>query len=49
LILFCDQDPILESVYDIPEVKKSMEEIKKKFWDDHTKIKVTLEEKGLLQ
>lgn len=49
LILFCDQDPILESVYDIPEVNKSMEEIKKKFWDDHTKIKIKLEEKGLLQ
>ncbi len=49
LILFCDQDPVLESVMDIPEVKKSLDDIKKKFWANHNKIKVTLEEKGLLQ
>jgi TolB-like protein/Tfp pilus assembly protein PilF len=48
LVLFCDKDPLLESVIDIPEIKQSVEDIKKKFWDNHNLIKVTLEEKGLL-
>jgi hypothetical protein len=48
LVLFCDKDPLFESVIDIPEVKQSVEDIKKKFWDNHNLIKVTLEEKGLL-
>ncbi len=48
LVLFCDKDPLLESVTDIPEVKRAMDQIKKRFWDNHKKIKSTLEEKGLL-
>ncbi len=49
LVLFCDIDPQLGgSASDIPEVKQAMEEIKKKFWANHNKIKSTLEEKGLL-
>jgi TolB-like protein/AraC-like DNA-binding protein/Tfp pilus assembly protein PilF len=48
LVLFCDDDPLLESLIDIPEVKKASQDIKARFWDNHNKIKETLEEKGLL-
>lgn len=48
VVLFCDKDPQFESVTNIPEVKQAVEIIKKKFWDNHKKIKSTLEEKGLL-
>jgi len=48
VVLFLDKDPLLESIVDVPEVKKALQDINNKFWDNHTKLKATLEEKGLL-
>ncbi len=48
-ILFLADDPVLAKIRDTTEFKKTMGDIEKKFWDNHNKIKITLEEKGLLQ
>ncbi|MEO5977105.1 MAG: helix-turn-helix domain-containing protein [Chryseolinea sp.] len=41
-------EPVMSAVRDIPEFKTIMKEINTKFWNDHDKIKKSLEEKGLL-
>jgi TolB-like protein/AraC-like DNA-binding protein/Tfp pilus assembly protein PilF len=48
VILFCDKDPIVDSIKDLPEFKKAKQDIDARFWETHKKIKVALEEKGLL-
>jgi len=46
-LLLMDKDPIFDPVKNLPEFKRVMAQIKKKFWDRHEKIKEGLEEKGL--
>lgn len=46
-LLLIDQDPIFDSVKNLPEFKTVTEKIKKKFWARKEKIKDDLEEKGL--
>lgn len=48
IILFMRQEPMPANVSKLPESKKLMDEIEAKFWANHEKLKVTLEEKGLL-
>ena len=48
IILFIDQQPVPGNMSRSAECKKLLKEIKKKFWANHEKLKVTLEEKGLL-
>lgn len=47
-ILLYDHDPITETIKNNPEFKKTMSEIEARFWNTHKKIRVTLEEKGLI-
>jgi tetratricopeptide (TPR) repeat protein len=49
IILFMRQEPQpKKGINNIPECKKLMDEIEAKFWANHDKLKLTLEEKGLL-
>ncbi|MBX2944776.1 MAG: helix-turn-helix domain-containing protein [Cyclobacteriaceae bacterium] len=48
LILFIDKDPMLAGMATDPEMKKVLREIEKKFWANHNKLKLRLEEQGLL-
>ncbi|HMV08748.1 MAG TPA: helix-turn-helix domain-containing protein [Cyclobacteriaceae bacterium] len=48
IILFMRQQPMPGSISKLPECKKLMDEIEAKFWANHEKLKVTLEDKGLL-
>ena len=48
VILFLDKDPMLEDLVGKPEFKKALDDIDKKFWANHDKLKVRLEEQGLL-
>ncbi|HEU5289648.1 MAG TPA: hypothetical protein VFU05_03330, partial [Cyclobacteriaceae bacterium] len=48
IILFMRQDPLPGSMNSLPECKKVLDEIESKFWTNHEKLKLTLEEKGLL-
>lgn len=48
IILFMRQQPTPGGMNDLPECKKIMDEIEAKFWANHEKLKVTLEEKGLI-
>lgn len=49
IILFMRQEPQPhKGMNNIPECKKLMDEIEAKFWANHEKLKLTLEEKGLL-
>lgn len=46
-VLLMEHDPLVDPLKNIPEFKRVMEAIKKKFWDRHEEIKDELEEKGL--
>lgn len=48
IILFMRQDPLPGGMNSMPECKKILDEIEAKFWANHRKLKLTLEEKGLL-
>jgi TolB-like protein len=48
VILFLDKDPMQTDIERSPEFRKLLVEIEKKFWANHEKLKLTLEEKGLL-
>ncbi|MBT1711552.1 helix-turn-helix domain-containing protein [Fulvivirgaceae bacterium PWU5] len=47
-ILFFTVDPIADSVKDLPEFRKAMQQVRDRFWENHKKVRATLEEKGLL-
>jgi TolB-like protein/AraC-like DNA-binding protein len=48
IILFARQEPKPGSISNLPVCKKLMDEIEAKFWANHEKLNVTLEDKGLL-
>jgi len=48
IILFMRQEPVPGSINRVPECKLLMDKIEVKFWANHEKLKLTLEEKGLL-
>jgi len=48
-IIFLADDPLLDNLKNLPEFKKILSDIENKFWDNHKKIRATLEEKGLLK
>lgn len=48
VVLFFKNDPACEHFKDLPEFRKAMHDIDTRFWDNHKKIKATLEEKGLI-
>lgn len=47
-ILFFTVDPVVDSVRDLPEFRKAMQQVRDRFWENHNKVRATLEEKGLL-
>ncbi len=47
IILFLQDDPMVDHVKDLPEFKQIMAEIDTKFWRTHQKILEELEEKGI--
>lgn len=48
IILFMREQPMPNSTNQNPECEKLLDEIEAKFWANHEKLKLTLEEKGLL-
>lgn len=48
IILFMRQQPMPGNVSKLPEAKKLLDEVEANFWANHEKLKLTLEEKGLL-
>ena len=48
IVLFLEDDPLLEELMDTPECKKLVAKIKDRFWANHEKLKLGLEEEGLL-
>ncbi len=48
IILFMRQQPMPGTISKLPECKKLLNDIESKFWANHGKLKLTLEEKGLL-
>ncbi|MBS1509048.1 MAG: helix-turn-helix domain-containing protein [Bacteroidetes bacterium] len=49
IILFLDKDPILERIVANAEYKKYFDEVKSKFWKEHDRLKVVLDENRLLR
>ncbi len=47
-ILFLADDPVFDDTKKLPEFNHVMASIEKKFWENHKKIRLELEEKGLL-
>ena len=48
-ILLFEREPAVASIKELPEFKKTMDNIKTKFWRTHEKIRVNLNDKRLLQ
>ncbi|MCW5910502.1 MAG: helix-turn-helix domain-containing protein [Cyclobacteriaceae bacterium] len=48
IILFMDKGPELTETERSPEFKKLLQEVERKFWANHEKLKLTLQEQGLL-
>ncbi len=48
VILFMDKGPELTETEASPEFKKLLQEVGRKFWANHEKLKLTLQEQGLL-
>jgi len=48
VILFFQQDPLVEKIKDHPEFKPTFEKIQASFWNKHEQIRKTLEKKQLL-
>ncbi len=48
IILFFNTDPLVDEFRKLPEVQKIFNKIESKFWKNHKRIKVSLEEKGLI-
>ena len=48
LILFFDKGPDMTPIERSPEFQKVLSEIEQKFWVNHEKLKVTLQDKGLM-
>lgn len=46
-VLLVEDDPLVDPLKNIPEFKVVIEKIKKRFWDNHKKIRDDLEDKGL--
>ena len=46
--VFLKIDPLIDNIKDLPELKKILNDIDTKFWNNHKRIKASLEEKGLL-
>lgn len=47
-ILFFTIDPIADPVKDLPGFQEAMQQVRDRFWENHKKVRATLEEKGLL-
>ncbi len=47
-MIFVNIDPLVDNLKELPEFQQLMEDIEKKFWKNHERIKVSLEEKKLL-
>ena len=48
MVLFTEMDPILKPMKDLPEFKRTMQKINRRFWDKHDKLDKLLKEKGLV-
>ncbi|MBS1681654.1 MAG: helix-turn-helix domain-containing protein [Bacteroidetes bacterium] len=48
IILFLEDDPLMESIKDDPEFKQYFNDAKSRFWKSHETLKTILEGKGLL-
>lgn len=48
IILFLEDDPLMEKIKDNPEFRKYFNEAKSRFWKSHEALKTVLEGKGLL-
>jgi hypothetical protein len=47
-ILFMEMDPLIKPLKSHPEFEEVMEKIKDRFWENQTKLRKSLEEKGLI-
>ena len=48
IVLFLKIDPLVDNIKDLPEFKKIVNDLESKFWKNHTQIRNSLMEKGLI-
>jgi len=48
IIIFTKIDPLMDTIKDLPEFKKILNDIEIKFWNNHRQFRTSLEEKKLL-
>jgi hypothetical protein len=48
IVLFMEMDPIMKPMLNDPEFKRTIQKIKRRFWDKHNNLDKLLKEKGLV-
>jgi TolB-like protein/AraC-like DNA-binding protein/Tfp pilus assembly protein PilF len=48
ILLFTDEDPIMNPLQNMPEYQKVMQRIEDRFWENHEKVRKSLEKEGLI-
>jgi tetratricopeptide (TPR) repeat protein len=48
IILFLEEDPLVDNIKELPEFSKAMKKLETKFWDRHQRFRTSLKDKGLL-
>jgi hypothetical protein len=48
ILLFLEKDPLMKPLKSNPEYDEVIQKIKNKFWENHTQLKKSLEDKGLI-
>ena len=48
ILLFMEKDPLIKPLQSHPEYEETIQKIKDRFWEKQTKLRKSLEEKGLL-
>ena len=48
ILLFLEEDPVIEPLKNHPEYTETIQKIRDRFWDNHEKLKKSLKEKELI-
>ncbi len=48
VLLFLEIDPLLDNIRDLPEFRNIMEDLNTKFWANHKRFRIQLEDKGVI-
>lgn len=48
IILFLEEEPLMDSIHQLPEFKNVYKRIRKNFWKEHDELEAKLRDQGLI-